>query len=67
MSFEEPKIESPENQPSAEKGKVICGWCRKVLGEFSGEGTSHGICPECKAAVMASANLGAEQTLRKNI
>lgn len=28
--------------------KVICAWCKTVLGEVEGEGETHGMCPDCR-------------------
>jgi len=52
MEFNEHQIqpketENPEKNPE-KKGRRVCAWCKKDLGEFDGKGTSHGICPECK-------------------
>ena len=46
MSFEELKIESKD---LSQEGKVVCSYCKKITGEFKGEGTSHGICPDCRS------------------
>jgi hypothetical protein len=27
--------------------EIICAWCTKHLGWTSGEGVTHGICPDC--------------------
>lgn len=32
--------------------KTICAWCGKLLREEPGEGTSHGICPQCYRAFV---------------
>ena len=48
--FEKPKIQ-PEAPLESEdlEGKRVCMSCNKILGEFNGEGTTHGVCSECKA------------------
>ena len=35
---------------------ILCGWCKKFMGEKDGpaDWVTHGICPECRAAVEAS-------------
>ncbi|OGY89372.1 MAG: hypothetical protein A2927_02155 [Candidatus Komeilibacteria bacterium RIFCSPLOWO2_01_FULL_45_10] len=45
MNVEEPKIESKD---LSQEGKVVCSYCGGIIGEFKGEGTSHGICPNCR-------------------
>jgi len=32
---------------------IICAWCGKRLGEKDGYGETHGICEECKTALMS--------------
>ena len=27
--------------------KIVCSYCKKVIGEKPGEGMTHTICPEC--------------------
>lgn len=51
--FEEPG-EKPE-QEKPQKGRVVCAWCKKELGEKEGlkEGEiSHGICPDCRDKLL---------------
>ncbi|OGD67811.1 hypothetical protein A3F08_01450 [Candidatus Berkelbacteria bacterium RIFCSPHIGHO2_12_FULL_36_9] len=42
---------SENEQSDQEKiGKRVCAWCGKDMGEKKGvEGTTHGMCAECKA------------------
>lgn len=35
------------------EARRICSWCKKDLGQFTGDKDSHGICPECKEKMMA--------------
>lgn len=42
--------EKPQQEKPA-KGKLVCAWCKKELGEVEGleEGQiSHGMCPDCR-------------------
>ena len=29
------------------EGRRICAWCKKDMGEYAGNGDTHGICPDC--------------------
>ena len=31
------------------EGKRICSWCKKDMGDWSGEGDARGMCPDCRA------------------
>lgn len=31
--------------------KVVCAWCKAEIGTKEGEGVTHGICPDCYAAM----------------
>jgi len=48
------EFEKPKGSPAAGseleslEGKRVCASCGKITGDFNGEGTTHGICPECK-------------------
>ncbi len=50
---------------------IVCAWCKKVMGEKQGTGTTHGICPECLAKLQAQIVtfrrhlLGAERVTEK--
>jgi|GEM_PF-1039759 uncharacterized CHY-type Zn-finger protein len=55
-NFNQPPAEKPEEEEKKKftKVKIICGWCRKEIGEkevemASGSDVTHGICDECKA------------------
>jgi hypothetical protein len=39
------------------EGRLICAWCNKDIGEFAGEGDSHGMCPVCYEKQMAELDL----------
>lgn len=52
------RSEEPDKKPEQEKlqkGRVICAWCKKELGEKEvlkeGE-ISHGICQECREKIL---------------
>ena len=45
------KQEEKPEQEKSQKGRVICAWCKKELGEKEGlkEGeVSHGMCQDCR-------------------
>ncbi len=51
MTFETPKEPKPEKEKQQKsKGRRICAWCGKDMGELEEEGgfDSHGICPDCE-------------------
>jgi hypothetical protein len=35
-------------------GRIICAWCKRDLGPYSGEGDTHGICADCKQKILDS-------------
>jgi len=51
--------------------QIVCAWCGCVLGEKQGEGTTHGICPQCLAKLQAEITtlrrhlIGAERVTEK--
>jgi phage FluMu protein Com len=47
-------MNSEQGSGDKKPGTIVCSWCKKVLGTSADfEGTSHGICPECKAGMIA--------------
>ncbi|GEM_PF-4292511 len=49
----EPPAESDGEEKDGEKketpkGRIICSWCKKVLGTKEMEGDSHTICVDCR-------------------
>ena len=55
-NFNQPPAEKPkggEEEKKITKMKIICAWCKKVMGEkeveSANEEETHSICEECKA------------------
>jgi len=46
----QPEPNSGEGAASLE-GKCVCSVCGAILGEFAGQGTSHGLCQTCRQKV----------------
>lgn len=44
-------------RPDDRRMIVVCAWCSKQLARREGHGTSHGICPECAASLLAESEL----------
>ena len=42
-----PPIRHPSQTKRRDVGKVVCAWCENEMGEFDGDGVSHGICGTC--------------------
>lgn len=62
MEFNEHQIQPKEAENPEKKGKRVCAYCGKELGEFAGGENTHTICPECKAKREKN-----DQTLIKDI
>ena len=51
---------------SLTEGKRICAWCGKELGEWEGEGESHGICDDCAKKLYGEMGEEPPERLKKD-